>query len=345
MFNFKAIYEFFFKSFVVARDVEMIERLKSEGYRSILLIKRSWIFGAASLFWLIPLCIIGVINVVLVLRHFNGSQAGYFLAAFIGFTILFTIYSSIAYIVDYRRSYGNDAKVLQTDDLLEKLRKADHSFIRCFNQLQFNILAFVVIIVAYIAHIFLISKEIDLLFASLDTVFIIIQLLNIRRMIRMIIDLEMDFNIVIRDKIYFINQLGMYSSINTLEARKIKNIRSSYPNFLSSFFYYGTLEILTEGDDTLMGHNIMEFVDQPEKTVENINSLFSGAFDARDISGNSYLAKILLKFPEASSEPERKIIIQRYLEDQDSLIQKDYHQGDEKIKQEIQEIYKTYYSE
>lgn len=89
----------------------------------------------------------------------------------------------------------------------------------------------------------------------------------------------------------------------------------------------------------------MEFVDQPEKTVENINSLFLGTFDMRDIPENNYLSKILSKTPEAGNESERKVIIQKYLENQDSMIQKDYRQGDEKTKQEIQEIYKEYYNE
>jgi hypothetical protein len=73
MLNFKSIFEFFFKSFVVARDIQMIERLKQDGFENVLLIKRSWLYGLASLFWLIPLLIVGGVNIFLMLKHFDGS--------------------------------------------------------------------------------------------------------------------------------------------------------------------------------------------------------------------------------------------------------------------------------
>jgi hypothetical protein len=38
-----------------------------------------------------------------------------------------------------------------------------------------------------------------------------------------------------------------------------------------------------------MGHNIMEFVDQPERTVENINSLFAGTVEIEERVHNAYL--------------------------------------------------------
>jgi hypothetical protein len=88
------------------------------------------------------------------------------------------------------------------------------------------------------------------------------------------IDLEMDFNVVVKGKLFFVNQNGVYSDINTLDADKIKNIKSSYPGFLASFFHYGTIEVLTEGDE-LMGHNVMQFVDRPERTVEQMNALLN----------------------------------------------------------------------
>jgi hypothetical protein len=56
----------------------------------------------------------------------------------------------------------------------------------------------------------------------------------------------MDFTVAIPGKMYFIDQVGMYANMDTIDADKIKNIRSSYPNFLASFFEFGTLDILTE---------------------------------------------------------------------------------------------------
>ncbi len=66
----------------------MVERFQQEGFQSVLLIKRSWLYGLASLFWMIPLGFIGILNVYLILKHFNHSTFGIVLASFVGLNIL-----------------------------------------------------------------------------------------------------------------------------------------------------------------------------------------------------------------------------------------------------------------
>jgi hypothetical protein len=135
----------------------------------------------------------------------------------------------------------------------------------------------------------------------------------------------------------------MYSNINTIESDKIKSIRSTYPNYLASFFHYGTLEVLTEGDANLMGHNIIEFVDRPELTVESINSLLSGKVVLEERVHNKYLQNILAKFPELSGM-ERKAAIKRYLEEYEMQIKKEYQASlDPETRQDIEELYREYY--
>lgn len=153
----------------------------------------------------------------------------------------------------------------------------------------------------------------------------------------------MDFNIVVKWRMMFVNQDGMFSNINTIEADKIKNIRSSYPNFLASFFHFGTLEVLTEGDQNLMGHNIIEYVDQPEDTVENINALLSGKIVLEEHIHNKYLQNILTKFPNLTGE-ERKMAIKKYLTEYELQIKKEYQSSqDSEIRRDIEEIYTEYY--
>ncbi len=345
MFNFKALYEFIFKSFVVARDIEMIERLKKDGYSTILLIKRSWLYGLASSLWLIPLFILGGVNAFLIIRHFgSGNEFGIVLASIVGINILWTVYSSFSYLREYRDSYSRSNKILHTDDLLAQLQGADKSFIRCFNQLQFNFVLFLGVIIVYVIHIFFIATTFDIVFAGLDLVCIGFQLMLLKRFEHLLIDLEMDFNIAVKGKIFFINQEGMYSKINTLEGEKIKNIRSSYPNFLASFFHYGTLEVLTEGDETLMGHNVMEYVGEPERTVENMNSLISGNARIEERVHGAYLTNILEQFPNLDPK-ERKIAIAQYLRDYDAQIKRDYQAtADAELRGEIEGIYRDYYA-
>lgn len=79
----------------------------------------------------------------------------------------------------------------------------------------------------------------DVLIISLEVVFL--KLYRKRMM-----DLEMDYNIVVPGKIYFVNQSGVLSSIQTIESDKIKTVKSSFPSKIASFFDYGTVDILTE---------------------------------------------------------------------------------------------------
>jgi hypothetical protein len=52
---------------------------------------------------------------------------------------------------------------------------------------------------------------------STDTLVILIEIALLRQYRKRMIDLEMDYNIVIPGKIFFINQSGLLSSIQTLE--------------------------------------------------------------------------------------------------------------------------------
>jgi hypothetical protein len=87
-------------------------------------------------------------------------------------------------------------------------------------------------------------------------------------------DLEMDYNIVVPGKIYFVNQSGVLSTIQTIESDKIKTIKSSFPSKIASFFNYGTVDVLTEWDSEIMlGTMSMYFVTDPDGIVTSIQSL------------------------------------------------------------------------
>lgn len=352
MLNFKAIYEFLFKSFVVGRDVEMVQQLYESGHESLLIIKRSWLYGLASALWLIPLLALGIINVYLILEHFQFTYFGILLAFFVILNIIWTVYASIRYIFDFRDTYGEHLRSVHATDLLGKLSFADISFTRCFNQLLTNFLIFLIVIVTYFVHIFFIATSFEILFALLDVFCILLQLYFIRRFVHLIIDLEMDFNLVVKGRMIFVNQHGIFSNINTIESDKIKTIRSSYPSFLSSFFHFGTIEVLTEGDQDLLGHNIIEYVSRPEEAVEEINNLLAGKSDtalsdtapkAETVRKNRFLENILKSFV-GMSEEEQKLAIRNYLRDHEEAIKQEYEQSeDPATKEEIEELYKEYY--
>ena len=84
----------------------------------------------------------------------------------------------------------------------------------------------------------------------------------------------MDYNVVVPGKVFFVNQSGILSSVQTIESDKIKTVRSSFPSKIASFFNYGTVDILTEGDtQAMMGTMSMYYVTNPDGVVSNIQSL------------------------------------------------------------------------
>lgn len=83
----------------------------------------------------------------------------------------------------------------------------------------------------------------------------------------------MDYNIVVPGKIIFVNQSGMLSSSQAVEGEKVKTVTAKYPSFISSFFQYGTIEIMTEWGESNLGTTSMYFVPRPTETAELIQTM------------------------------------------------------------------------
>ena len=88
-------------------------------------------------------------------------------------------------------------------------------------------------------------------------------------------DLEMDYNIVVPGKIIFVNQSGMLSSSQAVEGEKVKTVTSNYPSWVASFFQYWTIEIMTEWGESNLGTTSMYFVPQPTETARFIQTMLA----------------------------------------------------------------------
>ncbi len=110
-------------------------------------------------------------------------------------------------------------------------------------------------------------------FIILDFVVIFAEMYYLNKYRKHMIDLEMDFNVVVQGKMFFINQSGVLSNTQTLESDKIKTIKSTFPNALASFFNFGNIDILTEGDQGSLGAMQMFYVTSPAKVVNSIQTL------------------------------------------------------------------------
>ena len=74
MIPFHRIYSWFFKSFRINGETELIDRLISDGYSRILIIKRSWIF-ALFVLW-IPVVILTLSCVSIGIAFYSLSPSG-----------------------------------------------------------------------------------------------------------------------------------------------------------------------------------------------------------------------------------------------------------------------------
>lgn len=104
-----------------------------------------------------------------------------------------------------------------------------------------------------------------------DTIIIMAELFFLSRFRHRMIDLEMDYAVVVAGKVFFINQSGILSDTQTLDTDKIKTIKANFPGAIGSFFNYGHISVLAEGD--VIGTMNMMYVPDPNHAVALIQTL------------------------------------------------------------------------
>ncbi len=197
------------------------------------------------------------------------------------------IVSSVVYIHHFHTVHSK-AQIFEDHTALRaKLELGDTYFTRFFNWTITNqVILFIAIVLEIIFmilyrnvlwdHIWVLSTDLLVMFSE-------IVFLRIFR--KKMIDLEMDFNMVVPGKIFFVNQTGVLSSVQSIESGKIKTVRSLFPNKIASFFNYGTIDILTEGDTTdMLGTMTMYYVTDPDGVVASIQTILK---EARDMEGTT----------------------------------------------------------
>lgn len=89
------------------------------------------------------------------------------------------------------------------------------------------------------------------------------------------INLEMDFNIVVPGRLFTINQTGILSNTQTLDGDKVKTVRATFPNKIASFFNYGNIDILTEGDEGTLGAITLYYVTSPKDIASDMENMLA----------------------------------------------------------------------
>lgn len=276
MIPFHIIYSWLFKSFRISGETELIDRLIHEGYRKLMIIKRSWIF-ALFVLWL-PLLILALSGISIYIAYVSISVS-YIQYTIMGGNILMgciLIISSWNYIRHFREIQSTAIISENLTELRNNLQKWDGYFIHFFNASITNQVILFGTIIGEIILVILYQKQLwdHFWILTVDTIVMIMEIVFLKMYRKRMMDLEMDYNVIVPWKIYFVNQSGVLSSIQTIESDKIKTVRSSFPSKIASFFNYGTVDVLTEGDtQAMMGTMSMYYVTNPDEIVAGIQSL------------------------------------------------------------------------
>ncbi len=302
MIPFDKLYSWLFKSFNISGETILVERLISEGYQRIMIIKRSWIFAVFTL-W-IPLCILSLSTISILIAYTSVDIVSIKWTLIIGNIImaLILIISSIKYITYFRSINHVPQIVTDIAALRNELALGDIYFVSFFNWSITNQWFLVLIILIEIGLMVFYGNQLGNHFWILiaDTLVILIEIGLLKQYRKLMMDLEMDYNIIVESKIFFVNQSGLLSTVQSIDSSKIKAVQSSYPNKLASFFHFGTVNVLTEWDNAMIGTMNMYYVTDPDGVVTRIQNMIDPELE----QNRSTPATILPESPETSNKSE-----------------------------------------
>ncbi len=241
-----------------------------------MVIKRSWVF-ALFILWL-PLLIVLLSCASIWIAYFSIDIDSIKYTLIVGNMLmsLILVVSSLNYIRHFREIHRIAEIRTDTSLLLDELMQGDSYFITFFDWSISNqcilFLTLITEIVIISTYSWQIGEHIWVL--AFDSLVILIEMVLLKSYRKKMLDLEMDYNIVVPGKIFFVNQSGVLSSTQTLESEKIKTVRSFFPSKLASFFNFGNIDILTEGDSqAMLGTLNMYYVTSPDEVTSSIQIL------------------------------------------------------------------------
>ncbi len=276
MIPFHKLYSLVFKSFDLKSETNTIKNLISDWVSRVLIIKRSWIYALALIITPILILTMAIANIWTAFVYHKDIVTQYSIILGVWFSVILFVFSVWNYIVHFRQIYRTPTVRTDYKELLIELEKWDRYFISFFNQTVLNQLILIGLIIwssiSYLTHM----KEAWSMIIWIDVLLLFLQWILLGRYRKKMIDLEMDYNVVIPGKIMFVNQSGMLSSVNTIEGDKVKSVSARYSGWLGSFFNFGTIEIMTEWDNQSMtGTMPMYYVTAPNETGRLIQSMLN----------------------------------------------------------------------
>ena len=217
------------------------------------------------------------------------------------------VWSSLSYIQHFRRIHQEPHISQDMNSIRDELSQWDGYFRSFFNWSITNQWILISILLIEIGWVLLYGKRIGGNFWILvtDMLVIFIEIILLRAYRKRMMDLEMDYNIIVPGKIFFVNQSGLLSVIQTIDWDKIKTVQSVFPSKIASFFNYGSIHILTEGDSQQMMWTMsMFYVTSPDAVVSHIHTLIDDPVKIdKDIHQNNATHPLpKVEYPKNSSK-------------------------------------------
>jgi hypothetical protein len=279
MIPFDKIYSWLFKSFNIHGETELVNRLIQEQYTRMMIVKRSWIFGFFTLWIPGIIFLLSLTSILIALYNIDIPLIrNTIIIGNIVMDIILTI-SSLRYIFYFRKVHAFTGIWKDPSELERQLDLEDRFFVSFFNWSILNQIVLIGTIILEIGIFFILNQSImtHIWIVITDSLIMLMEIMFLSKYRKRMMDLEMDYNVIVPGKIFFVNQSGILSSMQTIESDKIKTVRSSFPNGIASFFNFGTIDILTEGDSIeMLGTMTMYYVEDPDTVVANIELLLSG---------------------------------------------------------------------
>ncbi len=212
-----------------------------------MIIKRSWVFALITLWMPLSILILSVVSVFIAYDSIDIHVIRYTLIVGNILMALILIISSVNYIRHFRSIHHTPHIITDMHVIREETELGNQYFESFFNWSITNQWILILIIAIEISLIFLYGERIGPHFWVLatDTLVILLEIIFLRLYRKRMMDLEMDYNIVVEDKVFFVNQSGLLSSVQTIDGSKIKTVQSTFPSKIASLFNYGTINILT----------------------------------------------------------------------------------------------------
>lgn len=212
--NFSNIITWFFKSFDIAGDTKLLEKLEKDEVRFLMIIKKHWIYSIMMSWRVLLVLIIACINIyLLVFSRTDPDMITILLAIFLGINVVWWLIIVIVYIRRFYLIQGNKPYIEDIYSAIRKSRLSDAAFENFFNQTVLLLLILtgmtVFVLFTSITRIF-ISGDINISLEIINIFLFIVQTGLFYGYLNVMINQEMDFKIVVPGQILFFNQLGIF---------------------------------------------------------------------------------------------------------------------------------------